>query len=339
MPFVDEVKRSQGVRVTEELVSLHPYVKLPSYAGEKDGEPKYVKWPNNGNGSINGLLDSVQSQGNRIEPLFAQYPNLVPAIRVKYPNKEITLLEVPNRATDPAVRYRFETELKALEKGDYIPLARKNPTALVFGLYDSRVTLINIPRAVAADVTVRNAAMRPVAASLTTPFSADERANLTEAFQQIGLKLSEAGIDQVPVYNEQGAVDINGATIERVIVLSMGMLERYRSDAILYDYLLSLALIATLAPVNSVLRSGTTLVRKNRKVEVFTDLQPAVAAEPDFNEIINEASRAAKAFDEKYGFAAAETLTVSTDAILADAKRFSEGRTSKKTKKAGSSKK
>src|SRR5215472_2782705 len=244
MTFIEEVKASQGVRVTERLTSLHPYVKLPSYAADQDEgskKPQYVTWPHNGDGSINGLLDSVQSQGNRIEPLFLEYPKLVPAITVKYPSRTISLLEVPNRAADPAVRYLFETELTALAAGDPLPLAKKNPTALIFGLYDSRATMINIPRAVAADVTLRNAVIRPVAASLTTPFSADERADLTEKFDEIKLSLSEAGIDQVPVYNDGGAVDVNGATIERVVVLSTGMLERYRKDAVLYDYMLALA--------------------------------------------------------------------------------------------------
>jgi CRISPR-associated protein Csb1 len=336
MTFIDEVKASQGVRVTESLMSLHPYVKLPSYAADQEEgskKPQYVRWPHNGNGSINGLLDSVQSQGNRIEPLFAQYPQLVPAITVKYPNRTISLLDVPNRAADPAVRYLFETELKALATGDPLPLAKKNPTALIFGLYDSRATMINVPRAVAADVTVRNAAVRPVAASLTTPFSADERADLIEKFNQIKLSLSEAGIDQVPVYNEEGAVDVNGATIERVVVLSTEMLERYRKDPVLHDYLISLAVVATLAPTKSVLRSGTTLVRQSRKVEVFRDLQPAIVGEPDFGEVVKYAEQAAQQFADKYGFAPAEELVVSTVSILADAKRFSEGRAAKKQKK------
>src|SRR5215472_11538777 len=330
MKFIEEVKASQGVRVAERLISLHPYVKLPSYAADKEEDsksPKYVHWPHNsksrddkadngkrhnGNGSIDGLLDSVQSQGNRIEPLFLEYPKLVPAITVKYPSRTISLLEVPNRAADPAVRYLFETELTALAAGDPLPLAKKNPTALIFGLYDSRATMINIPRAVAADVTLRNAVIRPVAASLTTPFSADERADLTEKFDEIKLSLSEAGIDQVPVYNDGGAVDVNGATIERVVVLSTGMLERYRKDAVLYDYMLALAIIATLAPTANVLRSGTTLVRNSRKVEVFRDLQPAIVGEPDFGEVVQYAEQAAQQFGDKYGFAPAEELVVST---------------------------
>src|SRR5215471_16552198 len=121
MMFIDTVKESQGVRVNESLVSLHPYVKLPSYAADQEEgskKPQYVRWPHNGNGSINGLLDSVQSQGNRIEPLFLDYPNLVPAIKVKYPSRTISLLEVPNRAADPAVRYLFETELAKLAEGN-----------------------------------------------------------------------------------------------------------------------------------------------------------------------------------------------------------------------------
>jgi len=356
MKFIEEVKASQGVRVAERLISLHPYVKLPSYAADKEEDsksPKYVHWPHNsksrddkadngkrhnGNGSIDGLLDSVQSQGNRIEPLFLEYPKLVPAITVKYPSRTISLLEVPNRAADPAVRYLFETELTALAAGDPLPLAKKNPTAFIFGLYDSRATMINIPRAVAADVTVRNAAFRPVAASLTTPFSVDERADLTETFTQIDLKLSQAGIDQVPVYNERGAVDVDGATIERVVVLSTGMLERYRKDVVLYDYLFSLAIIATLAPTNSVLRSGTTLVREKREVEVFRDLQSAVLGERRIGEDMQYAEKAAKHFADTYGFASKEELVVSTDSILSDAKRFSEGKAAKKQKK-GSSKK
>jgi CRISPR-associated protein Csb1 len=280
------------------------------------------------NGTVNALLDTVQSQNNRIEPMFNAYPELVPATKVMYPSNTIALTEVPNRAADPAIRYLFASELEQLAAGNAEPLARRNPTAMIFGLWDSRATQVKVPRAVEATITVRGAKDQPTAASLSTPFTSDERADITEKLKG-ELKPSEIGVDQVPVFSERGALDVTRATIERTVTLSVSALDQFKSNQKLFDYVLGLALVATLTPVKFNLRAGTMLNRVSRKVELYNDLQPVSAADVNFEEVLAFARSAAKAF----GVGEPENLTVDIDKIIENAKQKSEKKKESKRKK------
>src|SRR5258706_9206863 len=59
------------------------------------------------NGSSVCLVDSVGSQGNRLEPLFkrAEYAALVPQVKVKVGERTVNLLDAGHRAADALVRY------------------------------------------------------------------------------------------------------------------------------------------------------------------------------------------------------------------------------------------
>jgi CRISPR-associated protein Csb1 len=320
MTFVEKIKQAKAIRVTESLVSMSSSVKLPSYAGEKSGtksdSPKFVTWSNN------AVLDSVQSQANRIEAIFTQYPELVPATQVVYPDKSVPLVEVPHRAADPAISYYFKEELDSLTSEPEL-LAKRAPTSFLFGLCDIRGGRnIRLTRAISSDVIVRNGATRPSASSLSTPFSNEVRAEFAEKLKEHGLTGAEIGVEQIPAYSERGTVDVSQATIERTAVFSLEVFDRYKSNPALYDYLVGLALVALLAPTSSVLRSGTTLVRKSRRAEVFMDLKPAEVV--DENDLFNEVLEFAKAAAKKFGIGQAETLTVDIDAIIVNAKTGSE---------------
>ncbi len=331
MALIENLKNAVAVKVTETLVSVQPYVKMPSYAGDKNSDAsKYPTWSTGKNGAVNALLDSVQSQNNRIEPIFNKYPELVPASKVVYPGTTITLTEVQNRAGDPAIRYHFAAELDQLVAGNPEPLAKRNPTALIFGLWDSRATRVKVPRVIEATVTVRGAVNQPTAASLSTPFTDDDRANIAEKLSKEGLTTSEVGVDQVPVFSERGALDVTRATIERTVTLSVSALDQFRSNPKLYDYLLGLALIAALSPIKLNLRSGTVLNRAARKVELYNDLQPAVAVDVDFEEVLAFARNAAKGF----GVGAGETLKVDVEKIIENAKQKNVKTKETKRKKA-----
>jgi hypothetical protein len=125
---------------------------------------------------------------------------------------------------------------------------------------------------------------------------------------------------------------VSQATIERTAVFSLEVFDRYKSNPALHDYLVGLALVALLAPTGSVLRSGTTLVRQSRRVEVFTDLKPAEVV--DENDLFNEVLEFAKAAAKKFGIGQAETLNVDINAIIANAKSGSETKKVVKAKKA-----
>src|SRR5690606_10846160 len=113
----------------------------PTYASEKN--------PDNidelADGSKVVTVDSVGSQANRMEPIFAEDPELrelVPQIEVTLADgKRVSLLHAGHRLGDALVR---STELnddarKAFEAflrdGDVGPLSRLSPTSLVFGVW------------------------------------------------------------------------------------------------------------------------------------------------------------------------------------------------------------
>jgi CRISPR-associated protein Csb1 len=105
------------------------------------------------------IIDTVGSQANRIEPIFATQPfdALIPQIVVKAGEKEVNLLDAGHRAGDALVRC---TELQDLLrkafvsvlKGDVTPIAKVSPTSLVFGVWDSRDTQAKLPRLLASTI-------------------------------------------------------------------------------------------------------------------------------------------------------------------------------------------
>jgi len=103
------------------------------------------------------LMDSVGSQANRIEPIFAEdeYAELIPQIVVEAGKKQINLLDAGHRAGDALVRCsELKDELheafRSVQKGDAEPLAKIAPTSLVFGAWDSRDTQAKLPRLVSS---------------------------------------------------------------------------------------------------------------------------------------------------------------------------------------------
>jgi hypothetical protein len=330
--MIETLKGAKAIRVTESLVSPSSSIKLPSYAGDKKNpEPKYVIW---GDG-LNAVVDSVQSQANRIEAIFNECPDLVPASQVKYPDTTVNLVEVPHRAADPAISYHLRSELDSINTNP-AALAKRAPTSFLFGLCDIRNGRnIKLTRAIAADVTVRGGQMRPAASSLSTPFSNETRADFAEKLSEHGLSGSEIGVEQVPAWSERGTVDVTNATITRTVTFSLEVFDKYKSNPELWNYLVGLALVATLAPTTSVLRSGTTLVRQSRKVEVFADLKAVeeISENGLFDEVLSFARESARTF----GIGPAETLTVDIDKIIAEAKGGAEAKkkvSGKKSRKA-----
>ena len=136
----------------------------PTYVGGVYAkEERRVKDPNSGEWKAIPcvLLDSVQSQANRLEEALQQaidderLKNLVPLLRVDFSKAgllddigSITSLEAPHRASDAILRdslldgvpFRKSSHGKALDHASLknaTPLYNICPTALVFGIWDS----------------------------------------------------------------------------------------------------------------------------------------------------------------------------------------------------------
>ena len=128
------------------------------------------------------LVDSVGSQANRIEPIFATsgYIDLVPQIVVTFPEKGIrlNLLNANHRAADALVRCsRFESEIRTafqeVVRGNSEKLAKIAPTSLVFGVWDSRDTSAKVPRLLASTIRAFNVRRHTRSANFLTQMTID----------------------------------------------------------------------------------------------------------------------------------------------------------------------
>jgi CRISPR-associated protein Csb1 len=296
-----------------------------------------------GNGENVCLIDSVGSQANRIEPMFAtgEYAVLVPQLVVEAGEKRVSILEAGHRAGDAIVRC---TELKdalqkafqALKMGDAVPLARLAPTSLVFGVWDSRDTQAKAPRLLAATIRAFHVAKLTRSAQYNPAVEYVEEGLLDETEDKDALKAySERGFRHVPASATHGGVIAKG-DIRREVTLQVAALRLLRGTTgdetkKLRAYLLGLALVAFTKPAVGYLRQGCNLVldgdkRPESKV-VFPDGR---------REDSGLTHEAALAFAKKAAaaFGVGPSKTVKFDTKLAKDDTTGEGRRKKAPKKA-----
>jgi CRISPR-associated protein Csb1 len=219
------------------------------------------------------LVDSVGSQANRIEPMFAKpdYAHLVPQISVKAGEKSVSILEAGHRAGDALVRCtplqkELQDAFKAVLKGNAEPLAKVAPTSLVFGVWDSRDTQAKLPRLVASTIRAfdvkrlkRSAQYNP-----STDYIGDK---LLEETSDKALKdaYAERGFIHVPATGSHGGVIATGE-IRRDSTLSLAALRLLAAGAdaaktlALRRYVLGLSLVAFTSNASTYLRQGCNLV-------------------------------------------------------------------------------
>jgi CRISPR-associated protein Csb1 len=236
------------------------------------------------------MIDSVGSQANRIEPMFkdAPYSEIVPQITIQYDtNKTTTIFDVGHRLGDAIIRCIGKGEvgtdgnvsgdfdlreaaqraLKILfDSGDATGIAKLAPTSLVFGVWDSRDTKAKLPRILQAtirawDVEVlhRSAQYNPA-----LDYAAIEVFGEEEKAKQEGnpkSPLAQRGFVHVPAGKALGGVVANGS-IERDITINLVALRRLdgESSSALCRYILGLALVAAVAPLDGFLRQGCLLI-------------------------------------------------------------------------------
>ncbi len=219
------------------------------------------------------LVDSVGSQANRIEPLFAkpEYADLVPQIIITAGEKSVNLLEAGHRAGDAIVRCtqlqkKLQDAFKAVLKGNALDMAKVAPTSLVFGVWDSRDTQAKLPRLVAS--TIRAFDVQKLTRSAQFNPSADYIGlGLLEDTTDKKVKdaYAERGFIHVPATGSHGGVIAKGG-IRRDVTFSLAALRLLSAgddDAqtlALRRYVLGLSLVVLTAPAQSYLRQGCNLV-------------------------------------------------------------------------------
>jgi CRISPR-associated protein Csb1 len=221
------------------------------------------------------LVDSVGSQANRIEPLFAklEYAELVPQILITAGEKSVNLLEAGHRAGDAIVRCTpLQTKLReafrAINQGNDIAMAKIAPTSLVFGVWDSRDTQAKRPRLIASTIRAFDVQRLTRSAVYLPTLDYVKDGLIDEALDTGSGKdnpLSKKGYKHNPASASHGGVIARGG-IRRDITFSLAALrllsagDNNEQTLALRRYILGLSLVALTAPLSTYLRQGCNLV-------------------------------------------------------------------------------
>jgi CRISPR-associated protein Csb1 len=191
-----------------------------------------------GNGENACLIDTVGSQANRIEPMFAagEYSALVPQLVVETGSKKVNILEAGHRAGDAIVRCTELQEVlrrafQSLKEGDAVPLAKVAPTSLVFGVWDSRDTQAKAPRLLAATITAFNVSKLTRSAVYNPAAEYFDEGLLEDTDDNKLLELySKRGFRHVPASSTHGGVIARG-DIRRQTTLQLAALRLLRAKS------------------------------------------------------------------------------------------------------------
>lgn len=268
-----------------------------------DGDPK---------GENIALIDSVGSQANRIEPMFAEpdYAALVPQVVIKAGAKTVSLLQAGHRAGDAIVRcsalqQELQNAFKKVLTGDASALAKIAPTSLVFGVWDSRDTQAKMPRLVSSTIRAFNVVKLTRSAQYVPATDyvggglLDEPADKTTKDSY-----SERGFVHVPATASHGGVIAKGG-IRRDATLALTALNLIsagpdkNATLALRRYILGLALVAFTRLPAGYLRQGTILVSDPDKPRQTNEVYPTgerKACTVTHEAALEYAKEAAKAF-------------------------------------------
>jgi CRISPR-associated protein Csb1 len=270
------------------------------------------------------LVDSVGSQANRIEPMFAggDCAALVPQINVEAGRHSVSIFEAGHRAADAIVRCSalkeaLQQAFRALQAGDATPMAKLAPTSLVFGVWDSRDTQAKSPRLLASTIRAYDVARltRSAQYNPAVDYVGESLLEDTEDKESLGA-YSERGFRHVPASATHGGVIARG-DIRREVVLQLAALRLLRGPTAdqtrrLRAYVLGLALLAFTRPGGGFLRQGCNLVRDADKgVEaklVFHD-----GRRQDFGITHQEALAFARQAAEAFGVGESRTVRFDTE--------------------------
>ncbi|GIW75947.1 MAG: type I-U CRISPR-associated protein Cas7 [Phycisphaerae bacterium] len=273
-----------AIVIREPLVSVEgpDGVIFPAtYAASKDGKfpGGYNIDPPEGEKNV-CIVDSVGSQANRIEPIFANptYSDLVPQIIIEAGEKKVNLLEAGHRAGDAIVRStllhkELQDAFKRILNGNALPMAKIAPTSLVFGVWDSRDTQAKLPRLIVSTIRAFDVQKLTRSAVYIPPVNYVNLGLITEEQQQKATgdeknPLSQRGFVNALASATHGGVIARGGvrrdvtfSLAALRLLSAGNDEQNEQKTLkLRRYILGLSLIAITAPPQTYLRQGCNLV-------------------------------------------------------------------------------
>jgi CRISPR-associated protein Csb1 len=306
-------------------------VLFPSTFASGDGFPGGYNIDGDPNGENIALVDSVGSQANRIEPLFAEPEQaaLVPQVVIIAGAKKINLLEAGHRAGDAIVRcsslqQELQDAFKALLDGNATNLAKIAPTSLVFGVWDSRDTQAKMPRLIASTIRAYNVRKLTRSAQYVPATEYVGNGLLPEATDKAAKDAySERGFIHVPATGSHGGIIAKGG-IRRDATLAIAALKLINAGSDpeatlkLRRYILGLALVAFTKLPGGYLRQGTILVSDPDK-ERKTDEVYANGSRKPFTVTHDEALKYAEASAENFGVGESREVPFDAEKAKADA--------------------
>lgn len=240
----------------------------PTYLGSKD-RPTYCISPLN-DGKNLCVVDSVQSQANRLENAFLREPyrSLVRKVDVtaKLSNNEsrtLDMLQLGHRLADAAVTFstlaeQAQAALRSFANGPD-EIARLSPMSLLCGMWESRgeKSQLKIPRAFSASITAQDVRELRRMATFTGSFWSKD----------LGLKgtRSAEGLDPVPAGESLGGVVTEGeimrtATLNLVALRQNCKVTDGQTVSSAASYIFGLGLVAVTLQPETFLRQGCLLV-------------------------------------------------------------------------------
>lgn len=337
--------------ISEPLMSVEGAegVIFPATFAPGDGFPGGYNIDSAPDGTNVCLIDTVGSQANRIEPIFAKekYSHLVPQVIIEAGEKHVNLLEAGHRAADAIVRCsslkdQLQAAFKSVLTGNAKPLADIAPTSLVFGVWDSRDTQAKLPRLVASSIRAynvrkltRSAQYNPAAEYVATGLLEEPSDKTTKDAYAV------RGFIHVPATGSHGGVIASGgivrdATLALAALRTLSVGEDAEATLMLRRYVLGLALTAFTANTSAYLRQGCLLVLNPEKPRRFEEVYPTGERKPatiPHDDAISFASTAAREFG------VGKSQTVPFDKVKAKEDVSGDGNGKGKGKKAGKGKK
>jgi CRISPR-associated protein Csb1 len=161
-----------------------------------------------------------------------------------------------------AAREAFDDFLR----GDATKIAKLAPTSLVFGVWDSRDTQAKLPRIVQSVIRAWDVSKLTASAQYNPALDDAELGVFSEKDKQSAEKtpekspLAQRGFVHVPATGAHGGIVACGP-IERDVTVNLVALRRLKGEngTVLRHYILGLALVAAIEPIDGFLRAGCLL--------------------------------------------------------------------------------
>jgi CRISPR-associated protein Csb1 len=266
------------------------------------------------------LVDSVGSQANRIEPMFAadDLKHLVPQHSVVFNDTlpPLNLLFANHRIADALFRNsgfqkQIEDAFIQVIRGNHEPLARLAPTSLVFGVWDSRGTSAKIPRLLTSAIRAFNVNCHTRSANFLIQSTIDLKAagiladgSSVEGFENALATRQPGGLQLRKDGSIRRDTTLNLAALRRLRCCTHPGSEDLAKTDTLRRYILSLALIAIARPQETFLRQGCQLVPASDTAPLTLAVEAGGRRTPvelNYDCIVNFARQSAEAFRVSIG--------------------------------------